>query len=167
MTMETLKQVLPGWSKILGGRSGWDSHFRFDAEGMNGAFIAYGGAVLFTIVVLTLRLGFPQPAVMMIVVLGHLVPPVGLVLLTSALKRIAGVAIETAKFVVPGLYLLALLKVLEGLGILVGVPLAGAISTVGGILCYRLARVNEVGTVQAIAYGLAIFVLLAVVLLAL
>ncbi|MAN76274.1 MAG: hypothetical protein CML24_03510 [Rhizobiales bacterium] len=68
MTLETLKQAGAGWSKILGRRPDWQSHFRFDAEGMNGGFLAFGAAVLVAIVLATLRFGFPPPLAMALVV---------------------------------------------------------------------------------------------------
>ncbi|MAN76275.1 MAG: hypothetical protein CML24_03515 [Rhizobiales bacterium] len=59
------------------------------------------------------------------------------------------------------------MKLVEGLATLLGVPLAGAILAVTGILGFRLAQANGLSLPTAIGYGLALFVLLAVLPIAL
>lgn len=167
MTLETLKQAGAGWSKILGRRPDWQSHFRFDAEAMNGGFLAFGAAVLVAIVLATLRFGFPPPLAMALVVVQHLLPLLALFIATGLVARLSAFSGSTASFVVPGLYLLAAMKLVEGLATLLGVPLAGAILAVTGILGFRLAQANGLSLPTAIGYGLALFVLLAVLPIAL
>jgi|TARA_A100001391_G_scaffold151954_1_gene109741 hypothetical protein len=167
MTLETLKQAGSGWSKILGSRPDWEAHFRLDAEGMNAGFLAFGAAVLAAIVLATLRFGFPPPLAMALVVIQHLLPLLALFIATGLLTRFTAFAGSSARFVVPGLYLLAVMKLVEGLATLLGVPLAGAILAVTGFLGFRLARANGLTLAPAVGYGLALFVLLAVLPIAL
>jgi hypothetical protein len=167
MTVETLKQAGSGWSKILGKRPDWDSHFRFDAESMNGGFLAFGAAVLAAIVMATLRFGFPPPIAMVLVVIQHLLPLLALFIATGLVPRLTAFSGSTARFLVPGLYLLAMMKLVEGVATLAGLPLAGAILAVTGILGFRLAQANGLKLAPAIGYGLALFVLLAVLPIAL
>ena len=151
--IETLKQAVSGWSKILGRQPDWERHFRLDAEGMNTGLVAFGGAVLIAIVLATLRLGFP--------------PPFALMIATLAVTRITSFSGSSAKLMVPGLYLIAIMKLIEGLAALIGLPLAGAILAITGILGFRLAQANGLSLAPAIGYGLALFVLLAVLPIAL
>lgn len=159
--IDTLKAAGTGWSKIFSGEADWASHFRLDAEGMNAGFTAYGLAVLVAIVLVSLRLGFPPPDVMLIVVATHLVPLLALILVTTLGRRLAGFPGAVAGFIVPGLYLIALMKVIEGVLVLAGLPLPGAIAALTGVLGFRLARANGLATAQAIGYGLVLFLLLA------
>lgn len=156
-----------GWSKILAGKPGWEDDFSFDADGMNQGFIVFGISVLIAIALVSLRIGFPPPDVMALLVAGHLVPLLALIIATSALKRIAGLERSIARFLTPGLYLLALMKIIEGFAVLFGMPLAGAIFSITGILAFRLARANDLSMAAAVGYGVAVFVLLALLPIAL
>lgn len=161
MSIEAITEAGAGWSKILGRKSDWDRHFRFDAEAMNLGFVVYGVGVLIAIVLATFRIGFPPPEAMLLIVIGHLLPLVALVLSTAIVTRFALYKDSSAKFIVPGLYILALMKIIEGLAILIGVPLAGAILAIIGILGFHLARANGLPIPAAIGYGLVLFTLLA------
>ena len=159
--MGALTSAGTGWSKILGGKPDWQDNFRFDAEGANAGFIAYGVAVLIAIVLASLRIGFPPPDVVLLLIAGHVMPLLTLVLVTAAAVRLAGAQGASARFLVPGLYLIALMKLIEGVAVLAGINLAGAILAVTAILAFRLARANGLALGWSIGYGIAFFVLLA------
>ncbi|WP_417583915.1 hypothetical protein [Pelagibacterium sp.] len=165
--LEALKQAGAGWSKILGKRDDWKRHFRLDAEGINNGFIVFGGAVVAAMVLATLRFGFPPPFAMVLVVIQHLLSLLALFIATGLVMRFMGFSGESARFLVPGLYLMALMKLIEGVATVAGIPLAGAILAVTGILGFRLAQANGLSLPLAIGYGLALFVLLAVLPIAL
>lgn len=159
--MATLKAASEGWSKIFQNKPGWETDFRLDAEGMNAGFTAYGAAVLIAIVLTSLRIGFPPPDVMLVLMIGHLIPLLTLVVVTAIVRRFVGFTGSTAGFIVPGLYLIALMKIVEGLTMMIGFPLTGAIAAVTAIMGYRLAKANGLAMPHAVGYGLAIFLLLA------
>lgn len=159
--IETLKEAGAGWSKIFSRTAGWESHFRLDAEGMNAGFTAFAAAVLVAMVLISVRIGFPPPGVMAVLMAGHVIPLVTLVAVTAIARRVVGHPGGSAGFLVPGLYLIALMKVIEAIAILAGMPLAGAITALTALLGYRLARANGFAMAPAIGYALAIFVLLA------
>lgn len=159
--IETLRQAGTGWSKILGKQPDWADYFRFDADGMNQGFRAFGGAVLIAIVLATFRIGFPPPDIMLLLVAGHILPLLALVIIVAVVKRLATVPIDTARLMVPGLFMLAIMKIVEGIAVLIGVPLAGAILAVTAILGFRLAQANGLALAMSIGFGLALFVLLA------
>ena len=165
--IETLKQAVSGWSKILGRQPDWERHFRLDAEGMNTGLVAFGGAVLIAIVLATLRLGFPPPFAMLLIVVQHALALFALMIATLAVTRITSFSGSSAKLMGPGLYLIAIMKLIEGLAALIGLPLAGAILAITGILGFRLAQANGLSLAASIGYGLALFVLLAVLPIAL
>lgn len=162
MTLEALRQASAGWSKILGKRSGWDAHFQFDDSGANSGFLAFGAAVVIAMVLATLRFGFPPPIAMALIVIQHLLFLLALFIATGLVMRFADFSGPSTHFFVPGLYMLAVMKLIEGIATLAGVPLAGAILAVTGIFGFRLAQANGLPLPHAIGYGLALFVLLAV-----
>lgn len=165
--LETLKEAGSGWSKILGRQPDWERHFRLDADGMNAGLAAFGGAVLIAIVLGTLRLGFPPPIAMLLIIIQHALSLFALMLATLVATRVTRFSGSSAKFMVPGLYLMAAIKLIEGFATLIGLPLAGAILAVTGILGFRLAQANGLPLAPSIGYGLALFVLLAVLPIAL
>jgi hypothetical protein len=159
--IDTIRRAGTGWSKILGKQPDWAEYFSFDADGMNQGFVAFGAAVLIAIVLATIRIGFPPPDIMLLLVAGHILPLLALVLLVALVKRIVTPNIAAARLIVPGLFMLALMKLIEGVAVLIGVPLAGAILAITAILGFRLAQANGLTLAISIGFGLALFVLLA------
>lgn len=159
--IESLSSASRGWSDILAGKPEWESHFDLTAEGLNRAFLVYGIAVLVAIALVLLRLGFPAPGAMLPVLISHLIPLVVIVGTASLLKRFAGMPAAMANLVIPGLYIVALMKIVEGLAIVIGVPLAGAITAITAFLAFKLGRANSLPLPHAIGYALVIFLLLA------
>lgn len=159
--IETLSQAGKGWSGILANKDGWEHNFQLDADGLNAALLTFGASVILAMVLATLRIGFPPPDITLLLLLGHVLALAALILVTTVTRRFAAPHLQGARFLVPGIYLLAAMKVIEGIAVVVGVPLAGAILAVSGILAFRLARANGLGYPISIGYGLGLFALLA------
>ncbi len=159
--MDMLTQAGQGWSKILGRQSDWTSHFSLDAKGMNTGFMVYALSALIALVAAGFRFGLAAPAQTFGLVAWHVIPLLVLIIVTSIFKRLVTGGIETVNFIVPSLYLLALMKLVEAVSYLIGFSLLGAILAVTGILSFRLALANGLKWSWAAGYGLAIFALLA------
>ena len=157
----TLKNAGKGWSGILANKDGWQRNFALDANGLNFAFLAYGIGVVLTLVLASFRVGFPPPTIMALAVIAHLIPALVLVGLTVGLRRIVNFEPSILNFIVPGLLMLALLKIIEGVSLFIGIPLSGAILALTGFVGYYLARANGLGLAIALGFGLAMFVLVA------
>lgn len=165
--LTTLKDANAGWSEILVERAEWSRKFAFTPEGLSRAFLVYGAAVAIALVLWMARFGFsvPQHALPLLVV--FLSPLAVLTGLGALIGRFTAPAVNITRFVIPGLYILALMTVIEGAAIAAGISLLGAITAVTGFFMFKLARANGLAFGLSLAFGAVFFVLLVLVRLAL
>lgn len=165
--IDTVKAAGKGWSAIFAREPGWRSHFDCTETGLRAGFIVYGLAVLAAILLAGSRIGPINAAVGLTAIIQHLFPILALVVSTTVLRRVNGTQVDYLGLMVPGLYLIAFIKVLEGLTVLLGVGLFGALATFAAFFMFRLARLSGIETNPAIGYAIGFFVLFAGPLIAL
>lgn len=164
--LTTLKDANRGWSEILAGRGEWHERFAFTPEGLTRAFSIYGGAVAIALLLWMLRYGSVLPQHLMALLIVFLSPLAFLVVLGTLIARFASPQINMTRIVIPGLYILALMAVIEGVTMALGASLLGAITAVTGFFLFKLARANGLAVWPSVAFGLVFFVLLVLVRLA-
>lgn len=156
-----------GWSAIFAQEPGWRSHFDCSEAGIRTGFIVYALAVVFAIALASLRIGPINATASLPAIIQHVAPILALVVATTVLRRVSQAPVDYLGLMVPGLYLIAFIKVIEGLTVLLGIGLFGALATLSAFFMFRLARLSGVETNPAIGFAIGFFVLVAGPLIAL